>query len=109
MRETLFKGPFAGLIGVTTVDIKLMDIVGRRSYNCDILFRVIDIRKINDQKIAILYGEDFRLVADAPYEDLVVIDHNQRVKLKKEYRTLEEQSFKLFTQDVELIKQQSGI
>jgi spore coat assemly protein len=104
MRETLFKGPFAGLIGVTTVDIKLMDIVGRRSYNCDILFRVIDIRKINDQKYAVLYGEDFRLVADAPYEDLVVIDHNQRVKLKKEYRTLEEQSFKLFTQDVELIK-----
>ncbi|MGF6953046.1 spore coat assembly protein [Neobacillus sp. B4I6] len=104
MRETLFKGPFAGLIGVTAVDIKLMDIVGRRSYNCDILFRVIDVRKINDQKFAVLYGEDFRLVADAPYEDLVVIDDNQRVRLKNEYRTLEEQSFKLFKQDVELIK-----
>ena len=45
-----------------------MDIVGRQSYNCDILFRVIDIRKINGQKVAILYGEDFRLVADAPYD-----------------------------------------
>ena len=100
MRETLFKGPFAGLIGVTAVDIKLMDIVGRRSYNCDILFRVIDVRKINDQKFAVLYGEDFRLVADAPYEDLVVIDDNQRVRLKNEYRTLEEQSFKLFKLDV---------
>ncbi|MEH7481696.1 sporulation peptidase YabG [Neobacillus drentensis] len=86
------------------MDIKLMDIVGRRSYNCDILFRVIDVRKINDQKFAVLYGEDFRLVADAPYEDLVVIDDNQRVRLKNEYRTLEEQSFKLFKQDVELIK-----
>ncbi len=104
MRETLFKGPCAGLIGVTAVDIKIMDIVGRRSYNCDILFRIIDIRKVNDQKIAVLYGEDFRLVADAPYEDLVVVDHLQRVKLEKEYRTLEEQSFKLFKQDVELIK-----
>ena len=50
-----------------------MDIVGRRSYNCDILFRVIDIQEINGQKFAILYGEDFRLVADAPYEDLVVV------------------------------------
>ena len=86
------------------MDIKIMDIVGRRSYNCDILFRIIDIRKVNDQKIAVLYGEDFRLVADAPYEDLVVVDHLQRVKLEKEYRTLEEQSFKLFKQDVELIK-----
>ncbi|QIZ10759.1 sporulation peptidase YabG [Priestia megaterium] len=86
------------------MDIKLMDIVGRRSYNCDILFRVIDVRKINDQKFAVLYGEDFRLVADAPYEDLVVIDDNQRIRLKNEYRTLEEQSFKLFKQDVELIK-----
>lgn len=105
MRETLFEGPFCWSIGVTAVDIKLMDIVGRYSYNCDILFRVIDIRKINDQKIAILYGEDFRLVADAPYKDLVVIDPGQRVKLSKEYRTLEEQSLKLFTQDVDLIKQ----
>ncbi len=104
MRETLFKGPCAGLIGVTAVDIKITDIVGRRSYNCDILFRIINIRKVNDQKIAVLYGEDFRLVADAPYEDLVVVDHLQRVKLEKEYRTLEEQSFKLFKQDVELIK-----
>jgi spore coat assemly protein len=104
MRETLFKGQYAGLIGVTSVDIKLMDIVGRRSYNCDILFRVIDVRKINDQKFAVLYGEDFRLVADAPYEDLVAIDYNQRVKLSKEYRALEEQSLKLFKQDVELIK-----
>ncbi|MEH7304491.1 sporulation peptidase YabG [Neobacillus drentensis] len=86
------------------MDIKLNDIVGRRSYNCDILFRIIDVRKINDQKCAVLYGEDFRLVADAPYEDLVVIDPNQRAKLKNEYRTLEEQSFRLFSQDVELIK-----
>ncbi|HEY2420032.1 MAG TPA: sporulation peptidase YabG [Neobacillus sp.] len=86
------------------MDIKLMDIVGRRSYNCDILFRIIDVRKVNDKKFAVLYGEDFRLVADAPYEDLVVIDYKQRVKLEKEYRTLEEQSYRLFKQDVELIK-----
>ena len=105
MRETLFKDLFAGLIGVTAVDIKLMDIVGRRSYNCDILFRVIDIRKINDQKFAILYGEDFRIVADAPYNDLIVINQTERLKLTKEYRTLEEQSLRLFTQDVDLLKQ----
>lgn len=99
------EGLLVGLIGVTIVDIKLMDIVARRSYNCDILFRVIDIRESNGQKTAILYGEDIRLAADAPYEDLIVINQYQRVKLKQEYRSLEEQSFRLFAQDVDLLKQ----
>lgn len=87
------------------MEIKKMDIVGRRSYNCDILFRVVDIQTINDQKVAILYGEDFRLIADSPYHDLVVINQNERSKLSREYRTLEEQSLKLFTQDVDLLRE----
>jgi spore coat assemly protein len=90
---------------VTEVDIKLMDIVGRRSYNCDILFRVIDIQDVNGQKHVILYGEDIRLVADAPYSDLVVITKNERYKITKEYRSLEEQSYRLFAQEVDLIRQ----
>ncbi|WML42513.1 sporulation peptidase YabG [Neobacillus sp. PS3-40] len=87
------------------MNIKLMDVVARRSYNCDILFRVIDIGERNGQKFAVLYGEDFRLVADSPYDDLIVINPNERVKLTQEYRSIEEQSFRLFTQDVDLLKQ----
>ncbi|WML50341.1 sporulation peptidase YabG [Neobacillus sp. PS3-34] len=87
------------------MDIKKMDIVGRRSYNCDILFRVMDIGEKNGKKIAILYGEDFRIVADAPCEDLVVIDQNMRKQFTEEFRSLEEQSLRLFRQDVDLIKQ----
>lgn len=87
------------------MNIDLMDIVGRDSYHCDIMFRVIDIRDINGKKTAILYGEDFRLIADAPYEDLVKIDQNVRMKLTKEFRSLEEQSYKLFRQDVDLLQQ----
>ena len=94
-----------GLIGVTTVDVKLKDIVARRSYNCDILFRVTDIKEANGRKIAILYGEDIRLIADAPCEDLVTINQNERSKLTQEYRSLEEQSLRLFTQDLDLLKQ----
>lgn len=94
-----------GLIGVTTVDIKLMDIVARRSYNCDILFRVTDIKEINGQRFAVLFGEDFRLIADAPCEDLVKINQNERSKLTQEYRSLEEQSLRLFAQDLDLLKQ----
>jgi spore coat assembly protein len=94
-----------GLIGVTTVDIRLMDIVARRSYNCDILFRVTDIKEINGRRMAVLYGEDFRLIADAPCEDLVTINQNERSKLTQEYRSLEEQSMRLIAQDLDLLKQ----
>lgn len=87
------------------MEIKLKDIVARQSYHCDILFRVMDIIESNGQKFVVLYGEDFRLVADAPYEDLVLINHNERNKLIQEYRSLEEQSFRLFAQDVDLLKQ----
>lgn len=89
--------------GVTTVD--RMDIVGRLSYHCDIIFRIIDIKVENGQKIAILYGEDFRLIADAPFSDLVIIDPQERQKRSKEFRSLAEQSLQLFRQDITLIKE----
>lgn len=79
-------------------------IVGRLSHQCDILFRVIDIMEINGQKIAILYGEDYRLVADAPIKDLVSINEAERYKRSSEVRSLEEQSFELFRQDIDLLR-----
>lgn len=82
-----------------------MDIVGRVSYNCDIVFRVIDIREQNGRKIAILYGEAVRLIADAPVEDLIVISQTARDKKAQELRSIEEQSLHLFRQDVDLLKQ----
>ncbi|GAE47377.1 YabG protein [Mesobacillus boroniphilus JCM 21738] len=75
------------------MNINLMDIVGRVSHQCDIMFRVIDIGEKHGKKIAILYGEDFRLIADAPYEDLIKIDPSMRMRLTKEFRSLEEQSY----------------
>lgn len=82
-----------------------MDIVGRISYHCDIIFRVTDIRIENGVKMVILYGEDFRLVADAPYEDLVKVNPSERQKISQESRSREEQSYILFQQDVELLRQ----
>ncbi|MEH7125093.1 sporulation peptidase YabG [Bacillus sp. JJ1532] len=87
------------------MNINIMDIVGRVSYHCDILFRVIDFREQNGQKYAILYGEDIRLIADAPIEDLITISPSTRAKIAEEYHSMEEQSLQLFRQDVELIKQ----
>ncbi|MCM3113552.1 sporulation peptidase YabG [Lederbergia lenta] len=78
-------------------------IVGRLSYQCDILFRVIDVKEIDGREMAILSGKDYRLVADAPMEDLILISESDRLKKTTEVRSLEEQSFELFRQDIDLI------
>jgi spore coat assemly protein len=90
---------------VMPMSINKMDIVGRRSYRCDILFRVIEIREDNHKKVAILYGEDFRLIADAPLDDLVQINPLEHVKKSQQFRSLEEQSLQLFRQDIHLLKE----
>lgn len=87
------------------MEVKLNDIVGRISYKCDILFRVIAVKETGGQKIAILYGEDVRLIADAPYADLVIVDERKQEQVAQQYRSLEEQSYKLFRQDVYLLKE----
>jgi spore coat assembly protein len=53
------------------MDIKIGDIVGRRSYNFDVAFRVHDIVKQNDKIIIILTGLNLRLIADAPETDVI--------------------------------------
>jgi spore coat assembly protein len=87
------------------MDIKVGDIVARKSYQCDLLFRVIDIKEKGDEKEAILYGEDVRLIADAPCSDLVVIDEREQQERKKKEIELIEQSYKLFRQDHHAMKQ----
>ncbi|AGT30497.1 peptidase [Geobacillus genomosp. 3] len=87
------------------MDVKIGDIVARKSYQCDLLFRVIDIKEKDGEREAILYGEDVRLVADAPCSDLVVIDERERQERKKREIELIEQSYRLFRQDYQTIKQ----
>jgi len=63
--------------------IKEGDVVGRRSYNNDILFVISRIIKINTKKFAILKGVSIRIEADAPLEDLELIDKrvvNENIK-----------------------------
>lgn len=48
--------------------VKIGDSVTRKSYNNDIVFRVVDIENEN----AILCGFNFRLMADSPISDLIV-------------------------------------
>ncbi|RID84494.1 sporulation peptidase YabG [Peribacillus asahii] len=88
--------------------VQINDIVGRISYESDILFRVIDIREVNGKKQAILYGEEFRLIADAPFEDLVKIQEEERNERQRATKELQEQSNRLLIQDLELQQQKSG-
>ncbi len=88
--------------------IQINDIVGRVSYGNDILFRVIDFREKNGTKQALLYGEEYRLIADSPFEDLVRIHKEERNSRHQETKELQEQSNRLFSQDLELQQQKNG-
>jgi len=85
--------------------ININQIVGRKSYQCDIPFRIIRFFEKNNQKYALLYGEDIRLIADSPVSDLVPLDSRATERLLAPFRSLEEQSYHLFRQDVQFIKE----
>lgn len=55
------------------------NIVARRSYNQDLYLKILDIKKIGREKIAILGGLDYRLLADAFLDDLVPKDDKEVV------------------------------
>lgn len=57
--------------------------------------------------IALLVGEEVRLEADAPVDDLVIIDDNELERRMKESREKEENSYRLFRQDYYSLKQRS--
>lgn len=93
---------FFGWLGGTLVAISIGDLVGRKSYGCDIVFRVIKLN-IKDG-VAELAGEDMRLCADAPIEDLVIIAGEERENYERKQKELEAHSTKLFRQDYQLLK-----
>ncbi|GAE90901.1 sporulation-specific protease YabG [Acetivibrio straminisolvens JCM 21531] len=80
------------------MSLKIGDIVARKSYGSDILFKVVDIKYEKGNKIVILKGICYRLEADAPETDLVVQsdtcvrEYNARVNrsVKEKIRSLNE-------------------
>lgn len=77
------------------------DLVERKSYKRDLLFRITEIK----DTIAILFGEEFRLVADAPIEDLVLVDQRDYTKRVKQERETMEKTYRLFQQDYVLMRE----
>ncbi len=57
--------------------INVGDMVGRKSYNYDIIFEVVSI---DEKGIAVLVGKTIRLIADAPLEDLELMDDDRVIR-----------------------------
>lgn len=60
---------------------------------------------MDGKKWAILKGQELRLIADAPLEDLVLITESEQKRFERQFRSLENYSLQLFRQDVELLKE----
>lgn len=74
------------------MDIKIGDLVGRKSYNCDIVFRVYDIIKQNDKFVIILKGMNLRIIADAPEADIVKLPPS---KINEDIKNYDDRTKKL--------------
>lgn len=77
------------------------ELVTRKSYKHDLLFRISKIK----QEKAILHGEDIRLEADAPLDDLVKAEERDLEKRRQKGKEQEEFSYRLFRQDYQLMKE----
>lgn len=83
--------------------LEVGSIVGRTSYKCDLLFRVVGFNE--DKTIADLSGEEMRLLADAPVADLVAMSPQQQNERRQAVQEKEDSSYKLFRQDYYLLRQ----
>jgi len=77
------------------------ELVTRKSYQHDLLFKISSLK----QNKAILYGDEYRLVADAPIDDLTRVEKRDLEKRRQKSREQEESSFRLFRQDYRLMEQ----
>jgi len=66
-----------------TDNLKIGDIVARKSYGCDVFFKISDIANNGAENIITLKGISYRIEADAPESDLI-LQPEQKVD---EYRT----------------------
>lgn len=83
--------------------LEIGSIVTRNSYKRDLLFRIVGFSE--DRTIAELAGEELRLWADAPVDDLFVVDDKHMSEHRQVVKEKEESSFKLFRQDYYLLRQ----
>jgi spore coat assembly protein len=82
--------------------IRKGNIVARKSYNYDVIFRVVYVNE--ETGMVELSGEDLRLYADAPLDDLKLISESEREQNETKQTKLEDASNRLFRQDYQLLR-----
>lgn len=88
------------------MQVKIGDVVARKSYQLDLLFRVIDLKTTaTGEQLAILYGDEVRLIADADCIDLIVVDEEEKSNRKLKEQEIIDQSTLLFRQDYQLLRE----
>jgi len=70
-------------------EIKIGDLVARKSYNCDTLFKVVEIiNQSSKERVYILKGVNMRIMVDAPEADLTVQTDKDLRKFEKSNREI---------------------
>ncbi|HAA64461.1 MAG TPA: sporulation peptidase YabG, partial [Thermoanaerobacter sp.] len=65
---------------------RINDIVMRKSYGSDILFRVINVIDNKGVRHYLLHGLNMRIIADAPEDDLIEVSRAKIVEYDRPYR-----------------------
>ncbi|MFB9758746.1 sporulation peptidase YabG [Ectobacillus funiculus] len=89
------------------MEVKVGDLVERKSYQRDLLFRVTEIKEENGKTLAILFGAEFRIEADAPIDDLIIVGQREYKAREKQVIDTLEKAYRLFQQDHHLAKQRN--
>ena len=87
------------------MELKIGDLVERISYGRDIVYRVKDIK---DRNMIIMVGEELRLIADAPYDDLVLVDARAWSLYTAESEQKKNDVYQLFLQDYDLTREKQA-
>lgn len=92
------------MCGVKSMQFKIGDMVVRKSYRRDILFRIIRIdQSANGEPVAVLHGDEVRLIADAYLTDLEMVREAERQMRKREEESRMKESLDLLRQDYKLL------
>jgi spore coat assembly protein len=67
-------------------DFKIGDVVSRKSYGCDVFFKIIDLSDDSQNTpVALLKGLELRVLADAPLDDLQKVGNQEVRDYRKRY------------------------
>lgn len=84
--------------------MKLGDLVVRKSYGGDVLFRIAALL----QNTAVLRGTDYRLLADAPVKDLAQVDNPDELRGPRTARVQANESMKRMQEERTQVKEDKG-